>query len=257
VARRALDGENLWIRFQPVAITLAPITKGKDALRTGLGISGRIAMKLGGDLAAPAVAPLPALRMDGNGSGGFTIEVPIAAESGEISRLLDRALRGSRFRAGGSREIEITAASLRPDGELLVLSLDFKTLERRPAAGTFVLRGRPVFDAAAGALHLEDLQYDLESGGLFLRLADRLHRAEILEGLRKRARLDLDPLLDQARRESAEAVRHLLPSGFQGEVEVEPVQVLRVGVSGGAVWAFCRVAGTTSPLSYRKSRQGR
>ncbi|MFL6196480.1 MAG: DUF4403 family protein [Thermoanaerobaculia bacterium] len=253
VARRALDGENLWIRFQPTALTLVPVIGREGALRTGIGIAGRIAMSLGGGVKPPAIGPLPPLRLDGHRSGGFAIEVPIAAEAGELSQVLDRSLRGSRFRAGGSREIEITAAALRPAGDLLALSLDFKTVERRPGTGTFVLRGRPVFDAAANAVRLADLQYDLASGSLFLRLADRLHRAEILEGLRKRALLDLGPLLERARRESEAAVGNLLPAGLKGDVKVEPLEVLGIGVSGGAVWARCKVTGTTSPLSFRNA----
>jgi hypothetical protein len=256
VARRALDGENLWIRFQPTALSLVPVTGREGALRTGLGISGRIAMSLGGGVKPPAVGPLPPLRLDGQRGGGFTIEIPIAAEAGELSRVVDRALRGSRFSAGGSREIEITAAALRPEGDLLALSLDFKTVEKRPGTGTFLLRGRPVFDAAAHAVRLADLQYDLASGSLFLRLADRLHRAEILEGLRKRALLDLGPLLEKARGEAEVAVRNLLPAGLKGDVRVEPLEVLGIGVSGDAVWARCKVVGTASPLSLRNRPMG-
>ena len=102
----------------------------------------------------------------------------------------------------------------------LVLALDFRTEGRD---GRLVLRGRPVLDPGTSVLRLADLQYDLESGGLFLRLADRLHRAELLAGLQKAAHLDLAPLLAPAERETARAIQGLFPPGLHGEVRVEPV----------------------------------
>ena len=58
-----------------------------------------------------------------------------------------------------------------------------------------------MLDPATSVLRLADLQYDLASAGFFLRLADRLHRAEL--------------------------------PGLLGEVRVEPVRILGVGIAGG------------------------
>jgi uncharacterized protein DUF4403 len=122
-----------------------------------------------------------------------------------------------------------------------------------------VLRGRPFLDPKTNVLRLADLQYGLEKGDLTLRLLDRLHRAELLERLEKGARLDLAPVLGRAEREAARAIQSFLPwSGLsgnglsgnnKGEVKIDPVEVLGVSVSGGAVWARCRVKGTIPPLS--------
>jgi hypothetical protein len=128
----------------------------------------------------------------------------------------------------------------------MVLALDFRTGGRD---GRLVLRGRPVLEPGTSVLRLADLEYDLASGGVALRLADRLHRAEILERLRKSARLDLAPLLLQARNGTARAIQGLFPAGFHGEVRIEPVRILGLGVTGGSVWARCRMAGTISPLA--------
>ena len=124
-----------------------------------------------------------------------------------------------RFRIGRGREMEITGAGLGVEGDRLVLALDFRTEGRD---GRLVLRGLPVLDSGTSVLRLADLQYDLASGGFFLRLADRLHRAELLKGLRKAAHLDLAPLLAPAERETARAIQGLFPPGLHGEVRVEP-----------------------------------
>jgi hypothetical protein len=245
VARRAVAGENLWIRFQPLGIALARITQKDGSLHTGIGISGELSVVLGAALAPPAVTLLPPLRSDDERAGGFELEAPFAASPEELSRWTDRALRGMRFRIGRGREMEITAAGLGVEADRLVLALDFRTEGRD---GRLVLRGRPVLDPGTSVLRLADLQYDLESGGLFLRLADRLHRAEMLKGLQKAAHLDLAPLLAPAERETARAIQGLFPPGLHGEVRVEPVRILGVGIAGGAVRARCRMVGKISPL---------
>lgn len=252
VLRRAVPGENVWIRFEPAGISLAPITgNGTGAvLHTGLGISGRISLTVGAaPPGAPVPPPLPRLARDGPRAGGFEMEVPVAASPGELSRVAGRALKGLRFRADRTREIVIDTASLGVEGDRLALALDFHTEGKGGAhSGTMTLRGRPAFDAPLRALRLMDLQYALDKGDLGLRLLDRLHRTELLARLEKDARLDLAPLLAHAETETAQALQGLFPPGFKGEVKVEPVQVLGVGVADGAVWARCRVAGTTPVL---------
>lgn len=253
VTRRAVPGENVWIRFQPTGLSLAPVAGGADGLHTGLGISGRISLTVGAAPTEPLPrtppAPLPRLVLNGPRSGGFEMEVPVAASPEELSRVAGRALQGLRFRADRSRDVVIETAGLGAEGERLVLTLDFRTEGRGAHSGRMVLRGHPVFDAATKSLHLSGLQYDLTKGDLGLRLFDRLHRAELVERLEKNARLDLAPLLSQAEREAARGLQGLFPPGLKGEVHVEPVQILGVGVADGTVWARCRVAGTTSPLT--------
>ena len=245
VSRRAVAGENLWIRFQPLEIALARITQKDGALHTGIGISGQLSLSLGASLAPPPVTLLPPLRIDEERAGGFELEAPFAASPEELSRWTDRALRGMRFRIGRGREMEVTGAGLGVEGDRLVLALDFRTEGRD---GRLVLRGRPVLDPGTSVLRLADLQYDLASGGFFLRLADRLHRAELLKELQKAAHLDLAPLLAPAERETARAIQGLFPPGLHGEVRVEPVRILGVGIAGGAVRARCRMVGRISPL---------
>jgi hypothetical protein len=249
VARRAVAGENLWIRFQPLGIALARITGKDGSLHTGIGISGQLSLSLGAapgaGMAPPPVTLLPPLRINAERAGGFELESPFVASPEELSRWTDRALRGMRFRIGRGREMEITAAGLDVEADRLVLALDFRSEGRD---GRLVLRGRPVLDPGTSVLRLADLQYDLESGSLFLRLADRLHRAELLAELQKAAHLDLAPLLAPAERETARAIQGLFPPGLHGEVRVEPVRILGVGIAGGAVRARCRMVGRISPL---------
>jgi hypothetical protein len=248
VARRVADGETLWIRFQPMAISLAPVTVKDAVLHTGFGITGMVSLGLGSPLAPPPVALLPPLGRNAERAGGFEVEVPVAAPPAELSRWVDAALRGMRFRAGRDREFTIRSASLGAEGDRLLLTLAFATGGRD---GTLILRGRPALDPGTSVLRLADLDYDLDSGSLFLKLANRLHRTELLARLQKAAHLDLAPLLARADRETARAVRGLLPAGLSGEVRIEPVHVLGVGVAGGQVWARCRVAGAISAAAFQ------
>lgn len=254
VARRAMDGESLWLRFEPAEISMAPIALSGEALRTGLGVSGRISMTLGQGAPSPAPTPLPPLRLDGARAAGFEIEVPLTASVEELSRTVDRELRGDRYRVAGTKRLTVTAASLEAEGDRLRLALDFQEAGERP--GRLIVHGRPVLDPQTNVLTLADLQYDLATGGRFLKLMDRFRRAEMLEKLRKETRVDLTPFLERAGRETAEAIRSLFPAGTRGEVSVEPVRILGVGVADGAIWARCRLTGSTSALSLGSAQIG-
>ena len=248
VTRQAALDEAVWIRFQPTGISLAPMTDNGSALRTGLGITGGIALSIGKKPLQSSPTPLPPLVLDGPRTGGFEMEVPVAASGEDLARVAGRALQGLRFRTSRTRQGVIDTATLKAEGDRLVLALDFHTEGRGAHKGRVILRGRPVFDAVSKSLRLADLQYDLEKGDLGLRLLDRLNRNELRERLEKSARLDLSPLLATAEQETARAIQDLFPAGFQGEVKVEPLQILGMGVAGGTVWARCRVKGTTSAL---------
>jgi hypothetical protein len=245
VARRAMHGENLWVRFQPLEVSLAPVTEKGGVLHTGLGIAGELGFFLGASAAAPAATLLPPLQTGVEREGGFEMEAPVAASSEELSRWIGKALQGRRYRLGRDRQMEVQSAALGVEGDRLALTLDFQTGGRK---GRLIVRGRPVLDPGSSVLRLTDLEYDLASGGLFLRLADRLHRAEVLAAVQKAARFDLAPLLGDADRETTRALQGLIPPGFRGEVRVEPLRLLGIGIAGGQVWARCRLAGTISPL---------
>jgi hypothetical protein len=251
-SRKGLNGENLWLRFQPAEISLAKISEVGGVLRTGIGISGQVSMALGGEGKPPAVSPLPPPRLVEGGEGRFEFEIPLVASPAELSGLLNQSLKGSRHKLGRSRSMTVTAAKVEPEGDRLLISLDFLETQGKGgsgAGGTLRLRGRPVFDPAKNTLRIADLQYDLATKSLRLRIANRLHREKLLKGLEKAARLDFTPTLRELEAEARTALRDVLrPRGVRGEVTLEPVQVLAVGVADGAVYARCRVAGATTAL---------
>ena len=115
VARRAMAGENLWIRFLPLEVSLARVGARDGVLHTGIGISGQISLALGLALGPsakpPAVALLPPLRIETEKAGGFELEVPVAA-SRRSCRGGPAGRCGDAFRVSRDRELEITGAGL-------------------------------------------------------------------------------------------------------------------------------------------------
>ena len=247
-ARRAVDGENLWIRFRPDDVTLSRVIEKDGVLRSGIGISGEVSMVLGQALVAPAVNPLPPPETVDGGDGRFELDVPLQASPAELTALADRSLRGFRYRRG-QQELAVRSAAVSAEGDRLLLTLDFEaTRGQRKSPGQLVLRGRPVFDPRTNLLTFSDLQVRLAAKDLRLRLANRFHKEDLLKAVARRARLDLGPILGNAEREARAAISGLLPKDIRGEIRLEPVTILSVGVSGGAVVARCRVAGSTAAL---------
>jgi hypothetical protein len=251
-SRRGLNGENRWLRFQPSEISVAKIAESGGVLRTGLGISGEVSVVLGAEASPPPISPLPPPREVAGSGGRFELEIPVVASPAELSVLMDRSLKGSRHRLGRSRAMVVTAAKVEADGDRLLVALDFQESPGkagRSAGGTLRLRGRPVYDPAKNVLRIADLRYDLATRSLRLRIANRLHREELLRGLEKAARLDFTATLRRLEGEARTALREiLLPRGVRGGLELEPVRVLSVSVAEGSVYARCRVAGAVPAL---------
>jgi hypothetical protein len=247
-SRRALPDDNLWIRFRPDDVTVSRVTEKDGVLRSGIGISGEVSMVLGKALDAPAVTPLPPPETVDGGDGRFELDVPLQASPAELTALADRSLRGFRYRRG-EQELTVRAAAVSAEGDRLLLTLDFEaTRGKRKSPGQLLLEGRPLFDPRTDLLTFSDLKVRLAAKDLRLRLANRFHKADLLKAVAKRARLDLGPILGNAEREARAAILGLLPKDIRGEVRLEPVTILSVGVSGGAVVARCRVAGRTGAL---------
>lgn len=253
-SRRAVDGENLWLRFRPDGVTLSRVVEKDGVLRSGIGISGEVSMVLGQALPSPAVTPLPPPETVDGGDGRFELDVPLQAAPAELTALAERSLRGFRYRKG-KQELAVRSAAVSAEGDRLLLTLDFEaTRGTRKSPGQLVLRGRPVFDPRTRLLTFSDLEVRLAAKDLRLRLANRLHRADLLKAVEKRARLDLGPILDDAEREARAAILGLLPREIAGEVRLEPVTIRSVGVSSGTVVARCRVAGSTAALEILTTR---
>lgn len=247
-SRRASEEENLWIRFRPDGITVSRVTEKDRVLRSGIGISGEVSMVLGKTLETPAVTPLPPPETVDGGDGRFELEVPLQASPAELTALADRSLRGFRYRRG-NQELVARSAAVTAQGDRLLLTLDFEaTRGKRKSLGQLILLGRPVFDPSTNLLTFSDLKVRLAAKDLRLRLANRFHKDDLLKAVAKRARLDLGPILENAEREARAAIEGLLPKDVRGEILLEPVTILSVGVSGGAVVARCRVAGKTGAL---------
>src|SRR5690349_5709439 len=247
-SRRAVDGENLWLRFRPDGITLSRVIEKAGVLRSGIGISGEVSMVLGQALPAPAITPLPPAETVDGGDGRFELDVPLQASPGELTALAERSLRGFRYRKG-KQELAVRTAAVSAEGDRLLLTLDFEaTRGTRKSPGQLVLRGRPVFDPRTRLLTFSDLEVRLAAKDLRLRLANRFHKEDLLKAVEKRARLDLGPILSDAEREARAAITGLLPKDIAGEIRLEPVTIQEVGVVNGAVVARCRVAGSTADL---------
>lgn len=271
-ARQILPDENLWFRFQPRSVGSAPLRldAGAATLSGGLAIEGRTALVLQPRtalLVPPAPTPMPELVPAATlpaglstTSGKLEIDLPIAATAAELSPWAARAFRNQRFRLDKRREMTVADASLGTVEDQLVLALDFSTSPtgksgERQARGRIYLRGRPHFDPESRRLRLEDLEFDLATRSLLLRLAEWLHRPQLLAQLQRRAVLDVAPLLAQVQGEAEQAMRNLRwPAGLRGEIRLDPIAVTGIEVKHGRVIVRCRITGATSPLAIQVSR---
>ncbi len=255
-SQEVLDGENLWLRFRPEEVRVAPLRAAGDRLRTGFAIAGEVHLGFPrgarGAASPPALAPLPSPGVLAEPSGRLEIDVPVLASDADLSRLAAKRLQGARHRVG-AYEMDISGASLRVLGDGLLVALDFQARGplARGARGRLFLRGQPVFDPQQKVLRLAGLDYDLATRSRLLHAADWLLRSDLLSSLERETRFDVAATVREADRKAQAAVKSLrFPGGLQGEIRLESATVSDLVVSDGYLYARCRITGTSTPLTW-------
>jgi len=253
-SQEVLDGEDLWLRFRPEEVRVAPLRAAGDRLRTGFAIAGEVHLGFprGSAVAPPNLSPLPPPGVLDEPSGRLEIDVPVLASDADLSRLAAKRLQGVHHRMG-AYEMDISGASLRVLGDGLLVALDFQARGpfARGARGRLFLRGQPVFDPQEKVLRLASLDYDLATRSRLLHAADWLLRSDLLSSLEREARFDVAATLREADRKAQEAVKSLrFPAGLQGEIRLDSASVTHMIVSDGYLYARCRITGTSTPLTW-------
>ena len=239
----------MWLILQPEGARVAPLDGRGNYFVTTIGLLARPRLVAGG-------RPSPAGHLFPNAevgpaaaSQGLTVPFEVVLPFAEASALLSREMVGTR--RVGDREITIQSVRVSEgsDGDLrLTLAVRFRHALLRTFQGDVELRGTPVYNAATGALELQNLDYTLDpkSKRALFRISDALYHDVLRTQLAQSARWPLKPRLEQLTAQIDRALRRPLGPGARlngtvtrlvpSLVRVSPDGItLQASVSGSAV----------------------
>jgi hypothetical protein len=145
-------------------------------------------------------------------TGGVGIAVPVDLPFTDLNQILNSEFAGRTFPEDGSGpvDVKVKRASLAPDGERLLISLDVHAKEKESFFGfgsdaTIRIWGKPLLDPVAQTLRLGDIQLTVDSEGL-LGTAARAAMPQLQKALYAKAIVDLKPFASTAQKQIADAV---------------------------------------------------
>lgn len=217
----------VWLVMEPEKARISQPRRSGDKVRFDLGVMARPRLVLGEE---PRVEerPLPPLQ-EGRFPGESSVHVEVQIPYEEATRMLRDLIVGRGVEAGGHHTV-VRDVAVWGSGDGAVLRLDLETDRGffRRVRGTVFIVGRPSYDAEAGVLSLEELDYSLETKNLPVQVAEVLLRPELLEILQQSARFDVGDYVDEARRVATQELGGEVAPGIRlsGALErVEPVAV--------------------------------
>lgn len=177
-----------YLKLNANELNLGPINFAADTLSFTAGIS--CFPEISSDSINHSISRnLPPLKGNMVGSG-FTLHTNAIYDYTTIDTLLTRTLRNREFEVKGEK-IKISEVKVRGlDNYRVEFRISFIGTKK----GTLFLTGSPELDLATQTITVPDLEYDLNSSSLALTLGKTFFNHQILEGLRKQAKVNVADL---------------------------------------------------------------
>jgi hypothetical protein len=209
--------------FGPDGTTPLGFREGHLHFQTSLVAKPRIV--IGEKPAAPLLPELPALT-PANTAEGIDLTLDSNIPLADLSTALNSAIEG-RVVPVGKRKVTLQSAEV-----LGVLSdtlyIKAKFHAGRTARGVLYLKGRPTYNAVSGQLRIDDLDYDLETKSVVLKVADWMAGEEIQKFFQKEAVWDLRPHVSTLTGRLNGYLNRPLSEGVQ--IEGQVVEITPVGI---------------------------
>ena len=201
--------DSLWLVLAPEEVRLGGLHLEDSALVADVRLHARPLLIYGPRpaLITTSLPPLvPANRVVGD-SAHLLLEGLLGYDA--ASALLAKQLVGRKFSRFG-RRVQVTRARFYPLGDgRLVLALGIDGA----VAGDAYLVGTPQIDTASRTLAVPDLEFDVATANALVRGLAWLKKGDMLSELRSRARLPIEPLLEETRTRVEQALNRDLADG--------------------------------------------
>lgn len=185
-----------WLQINPQNIRINNLFARNDSLNIRLGLSAKPVMSFEKPVQQNLL--LPDLS-NFNPQLGFNIFLDAVLNYDSLSNILNQQVAGKQVdldKGPVKKKFIVKNCSLIGEGnEKLIIRAEFSG----SAEGVAYLIGKPVYDAKAHILYMNDLDFDVKTKDKFLRTAKWLFNKKILNEIGKYTRFDLTTYLDSAK----------------------------------------------------------
>jgi hypothetical protein len=248
VRQRISESPAVWIEVKPTEIRVQPLSVQGDALVIGASIVA--ATEVFVEQAAPPVptTALPGAVIDPNATNKFDMVLPVESAFDQISAKVNETLRDKVFEEEGVK-LTISAVECYTSSDKVVIGVTFSATHgatHAGAKGKLYAVGSVAYDEKSGMLTLNNLEYDLQTKNVVVKLADWLLKPRILQEASEKAKVNVGPLLADAKdRCNAVLASIALPKGVSAKLNVGSMDLDDVKISQGRLFLLVRADGTS------------
>jgi hypothetical protein len=181
------DSTQTWLRAEPKALLLAPITSDAANLHVSLGLETYLETYTGKKPNAPAHTPLPDLRMAGRGGSDFIIQIRSELGFDAATEIAKKQLVGQVFNYK-KKAVKVEDIQIYGKGDLayvrLVLSGSVK--------GELFLSGIPHFNSETNEFSIDQLDYDINTRSVLVKAASWLLSSTLKNQLQQKMHFSFD-----------------------------------------------------------------
>lgn len=210
-------------RLNPKQLRMQNLSASNDLLNMNIGITASPVVSF--EKAGAVTAPVPNLTTAGS-SGGFSIFLEAALQYDSLSRMVNGYMAGKRFDLSEglfAKHIVVKDVTMAGNNEgHLLIKVDFTG----SFSGTAFFTGKPVYNAAAKSLEVQDLDYDLQTKNLLLKTAKWLFNSKIETELKKASRIDLSTYFDTAQKSLNAYLNKEWTKGIKGAGQVNELRLV-------------------------------
>jgi hypothetical protein len=237
-------GENSWLVIEPLTAGFGPIRGSGNYALTTLTVRARSRVVFGGR-PPNGIRPLPNVTSE---SDGATFHVPLEVQlTYQDAAALAKSSIGDSIRSGDyTIRVESIAISSIDRTHLRVnANIDLLKGTKRKYHGPVVLDGLFAFDPAKLELKIVSLDYALQGGNLFFRIADRFVHERVRSAIQQRAEWQMKSDVERARIAAEAALNRKLAPSATLVTRISSMNVTRVVAEADRFRLFLEANGTS------------
>jgi hypothetical protein len=172
---------------------------------------------------------MPEVAVAAPKGSGCHIAAPIRISYAQMNARLSKEVVGTEFEAGPLGTIKVVSTNLYGSGDRVVMAV----VVTGGVNGTIYAIGKPVLDASALMLKIEDIDLTIETKNIFAKAANSMAKDKLIASLEPSMRIDLKDSVAALQRNLQNRLRREILSGIRMEASDVKISPRRYPASGG------------------------
>lgn len=227
----------LWLALRPTAVGVGPVAVRDSFAHATITVMAQPRIS-SGDRPEPDSTPLPDLtKVQAADTLSATVDATLGYDV--ANEMLRKELRGKRFWIRGRRIVVRDIGMTYLGASRVALNV----LLGGAATGRVYFIGTPTYDAAADAITVPDLTYDVQTSNLLVQGITWLAGDKLRDGLRRQARVPAGTMLELVRGLANKEITRTLADGVQLSGALGSAEAMSVRATSAGLRARARTTG--------------